>query len=77
MYFTSVVFILQAAPYGRYSSSSFGPGIPANLAWCIQESPSFIIPLLMILKAPSPAYVSITNQILMGLFMMHYFQRCI
>ncbi|KAL7984625.1 hypothetical protein Chor_003195 [Crotalus horridus] len=32
----------RGAPYGRYASASYGYPVPANLAWMVQEAPSFL-----------------------------------
>ncbi|GAU93714.1 hypothetical protein RvY_05610 [Ramazzottius varieornatus] len=67
---------LQAipAPYGRYASNAFGPLIPSNVAWFIQECPSFFVPLFVYIRMNS-GYVPIESKILMALFGIHYFQR--
>lgn len=73
-----IVFTLlcfMEAPYGRYSSSSWGSLINVRLAWCTQEVPALVIPLLYISSAESPQMSNKANQILMGLFCIHYFQR--
>ena len=50
------------APYGRYSSSRWGPPINAKVAWCIQEAPAFIVPLVLIVSCETKS----TN----GLYML-------
>uniref|UniRef100_A0A2P2HWW1 3-oxo-5alpha-steroid 4-dehydrogenase (NADP(+)) n=2 Tax=Hirondellea gigas TaxID=1518452 RepID=A0A2P2HWW1_9CRUS len=75
IYAVAVLLLPRAAPYGRHSNRSFGFGVPARLAWLLQESPAFIVPFLLVVTASRPAYGSITNQICLGLFIMHYFQR--
>ncbi|KAF2364287.1 Adenylate kinase 3/4 mitochondrial [Trinorchestia longiramus] len=70
-----VLLMPMAAPYGRYRSNRYGFGVPARLAWCVQESPAFIVPLLMVITTRRSTYTAITNQICMGLFIIHYFQR--
>ena len=40
------------APYGRYAEGAnriFGPGVPVRLAWLIQESPAFLVPVAILL----------------------------
>ena len=40
------------APYGRYAegaASLFGPGVPVRLAWLLQESPAFLVPISLLL----------------------------
>lgn len=68
---------LQAAPYGRHRKSSYGFGVPARVAWLLQESPAFIVPFLLCLTTRRGVYTTVTNQMCLGLFMMHYFQRWI
>ena len=46
-----LALIYIPAPYGRYAegaSSIFGPGVPVKLAWLIQESPAFLVPVLIL-----------------------------
>ena len=40
------------APYGRYAEGAarlFGPGVPVRLAWLLQESPAFHVPISLLL----------------------------
>lgn len=71
------------APYGRYAEGAnriFGPGVPVRLAWLIQESPAFLVPVAILLglahgtSIPIPA-VSTPNGVLLSLFLLHYFHR--
>ena len=39
------------APYGKYASSSWGIGVPAQVAWFVQEFPALSIPLYYWYKA--------------------------
>lgn len=59
------------APYGRYNTTN--KGIPVRLAWLIQELPCFIIPSYLLYYYWSS--VTITKFIIVGLFLIHYFQR--
>jgi hypothetical protein len=59
------------ASYGRYNTSN--KGIPAKLAWFIQEFPSFAIPCYLLYYYWQS--VTITKLIIVGLFLIHYFQR--
>ncbi|XP_053322852.1 3-oxo-5-alpha-steroid 4-dehydrogenase 1 [Spea bombifrons] len=59
-------------PYGRYSSSTFGPPVPVRWAWFIQELPSFAFPVYFILSQPKVGAVNLT---LLGAFTLHYFHR--
>ena len=58
------------APYGRYSNekalgiSDWGPKVPAQLAWCLQELPSLVVPLVCLVRRGwGPAHA--TNIILL------------
>lgn len=60
--------------YGRHMGLS--PPIrrvPARLAWFLQEMPSFLIPLLLMLTSHKPS--SMGKKLLLGTFCIHYFQR--
>ncbi|XP_027232427.1 3-oxo-5-alpha-steroid 4-dehydrogenase 1 [Penaeus vannamei] len=63
------------APYGRYSSSKFGFGVPVRWAWLIQECPSFFVPFILAVYGRKTAFKGVVNQFCLGLFVMHYFQR--
>jgi hypothetical protein len=43
----AALFLYTPAPYGRYSSSSWGVLIPANLAWFFMESPNLWVTALV------------------------------
>jgi len=75
-----VFFILLFIPavYGRYTGpkSWFGFGVDAKIAWFLQESPSFLVPLTVYLLEYRRGKEIIPNQmILAGLFVLHYWQR--
>ncbi|XP_063779007.1 3-oxo-5-alpha-steroid 4-dehydrogenase 1 [Pseudophryne corroboree] len=59
-------------PYGRYSSSVFGPPVPVRLAWFLQELPSLLIALYYISTQQELGAPSV---VLMGAFTCHYIQR--
>lgn len=72
---TACALILHEAPYGRYSDyKSWFPlndfRINPRIAWFLQESPSFLIPLI-IWRQPSFT----VNALLLMLFLIHYFHR--
>jgi hypothetical protein len=79
-----IVVILETAggmraAYGRYNKSNLG--LRAPIAWFFQESPAFIVPLLICIYR-RPFLFDIlgrlnTNTILLGFFMFHYFHRLI
>jgi len=77
------ILVYVPAPYGRYAEGAsrlFGPGVPVRLAWLIQESPAFFLPVVTLAclnqftSLPIPA-VTLPNVILLGMFLLHYFQR--
>jgi len=69
------------APYGRYAAVksfgvSWGAPIPGRLAWCVQELPSLLVPLLCLCRrgwrAPAAG-----NGWLLFFFLAHYFNRAL
>ncbi|XP_076441883.1 3-oxo-5-alpha-steroid 4-dehydrogenase 1-like [Babylonia areolata] len=63
------------APYGRYSRRGWGCLIPGRVAWLVQELPSVVVPILVLLLTPCPRASHWRNQVAVGLFLLHYFQR--
>eukprot|EP00126_Sphaerothecum_destruens_P002689 Sdes_comp16113_c0_seq1m5342 len=62
------------APYGRYSKGGvWGFLINSKLAWFLQESPAFFVPVFCILTRGFPSTPSVMLCIL--LYMFHYFYR--
>ncbi|XP_062578458.1 3-oxo-5-alpha-steroid 4-dehydrogenase 1-like isoform X2 [Saccostrea cucullata] len=74
-----VVIVLQFlnTPYGRYARGGWGVDVNAKLAWFVQEIPAFLVPVLLIYCVEGPKITHIPNKILLGLFLLHYFQRSI
>eukprot|EP00020_Sapocribrum_chincoteaguense_P010713 CAMPEP_0170730564 /NCGR_PEP_ID=MMETSP0437-20130122/598_1 /TAXON_ID=0 /ORGANISM="Sexangularia sp." /LENGTH=243 /DNA_ID=CAMNT_0011068767 /DNA_START=1 /DNA_END=732 /DNA_ORIENTATION=+ len=69
-----VVFVLEhlvgiRAAYGRYSSRSWGPLIPAPIAWFVQEAPSFFIPAIALV------YSRRSFHPVLYLYLVHYALR--
>ncbi|XP_003728409.2 3-oxo-5-alpha-steroid 4-dehydrogenase 1 [Strongylocentrotus purpuratus] len=62
-------------PYGRYTSPKFGWGLESRTAWFIQELPSFAVPVLLILFCNNQYSSTLPNTILVGYYLVHYFQR--
>ncbi|XP_066518131.1 3-oxo-5-alpha-steroid 4-dehydrogenase 2a [Hoplias malabaricus] len=64
----------KQTPYGRYVERS-NPGImvPAKLGWLIQELPSFLVPVLLVLTTEGSA--SLGRNLLLSTFVLHYFHR--
>ena len=51
---TFIVLIFFPAPYGRYSTKSWGPLINNRVAWVVQESPAFLMMFVYCLIADRP-----------------------
>ncbi|XP_036390927.1 3-oxo-5-alpha-steroid 4-dehydrogenase 2a [Megalops cyprinoides] len=61
-------------PYGRYVvSPERARMLPAKVAWFLQELPSFLVPMLLLLHAHNPSGLGQT--LLICTFCFHYFQR--
>lgn len=61
-------------PYGRYvDTKSPGIMVPARAGWFIQELPSFLVPVLLILT--TECLPGIGRLLLLWTFCLHYFQR--
>jgi 3-oxo-5-alpha-steroid 4-dehydrogenase 1 len=71
-----IFFILLriAAPYGRHSSGKWGPTISNRWGWLLMEFPVLLI--LAICVIPFFQKISIVSWICLGLFCLHYFNRC-
>lgn len=61
-------------PYGRYVELQ-DPGVmvPAKAAWLMQELPSFLVPVLLMLTTGSST--DLGRYLLLWTFILHYFQR--
>lgn len=70
-----VFFVLLkiTAPYGRHSSSKWGPQIANKWGWMIMELPVLIV--LWVFLLPATNHLSIVSWIMIGLFCLHYFNR--
>lgn len=66
-----------SAPYGRYSRAGWGVQLNGKLAWFLQEIPSLLVPGVIVLYTDCPKLSEIPNKILLGCFLLHYFQRYI
>lgn len=77
------VFLIEAfgglrASYGRYAKAN--TGLSAPIAWFLQESPAFFIPLFLLVNKGvsflfTPSNEINTNVILLIYFLIHYFNR--
>lgn len=75
-------FALQRlhAPYGRYSSLAsplYGFMLNGKLAWCLQELPSFVIPVFFLITRKEKMVVASVQFVLLSLFTLHYLHRCV
>ncbi|XP_041104394.1 3-oxo-5-alpha-steroid 4-dehydrogenase 1 isoform X2 [Polyodon spathula] len=62
-------------PYGRYASSKFGFPVSVKLAWFLQELPSLLVPIHVVVFTAADRSSYLTNQVLIGMFLCHYIQR--
>ncbi len=67
------VLLRVAAPYGRHTTSKWGPLIPNKWAWLIMELPVLIVLCIMIF--PGIILFSFAPLIMIGLFSLHYINR--
>ena len=71
-----VIFLILmriTAPYGRHASSKWGPAINNNFGWAIMEFTVLMVLAIFIL--PAAPSLSLTSEIMIGLFCLHYFNR--
>ena len=70
--FAIEVFGGLRAAYGRYNKSNIG--LSAPIAWFLQESPAFFIPLYFFFMNETKKEIN-ANSILLLFFLIHYFNR--
>ena len=68
-----LVLLRTAAPYGRHTTSKWGPLISNKWGWLIMELPVLIVLYIMIF--PGIILFSIAPLIMIGLFSLHYINR--
>lgn len=71
-----LIFLLLlkiTAPYGRHTTSSWGPLISNRIGWLLMELPVLII--LFIFLIPVAKTISTASCVLIGLFCLHYCNR--
>jgi hypothetical protein len=61
------------APYGRHTSSNWGPQIDNKWAWFFMEIPAFSIPFVFLLH--NFKNLNTIHIVILGLFIIHYFNR--
>lgn len=69
------IMLFVTAPYGRHTTTSWGPMIKNNLGWFIMEVPSLLIFSWFIIEGK--AYTDIVILIASILWISHYFHRSI
>lgn len=74
-FITLIALQYLEAPYGRYTNSSWGKQLDPMVSWVLQECPAFLVPVILILFTESAAFRNIPNQLLLVLFLSHYFNR--
>ncbi|MED6253930.1 hypothetical protein ATANTOWER_008918 [Ataeniobius toweri] len=72
---TFVSLLFQNVPYGRYASSKYGFPVNVKFAWFVQELPSLLLPLCLVLWTSSSKTSLLPNQLLIAMFLCHYVQR--
>lgn len=72
---TFIPLLFRTAPYGKLSSSNWGPSLPSPLAWFLMESPTLLLSLLL-LPLPFARHNSTSFSLLiLSLFLLHYIHR--
>lgn len=70
-----VLYQREPSSYGKYTGSlAAAPHLPAGAAWFLQELPSFVLPVGMLVRQ-SRALSGPPAAVLLGLFCAHYFHR--
>lgn len=65
----------KTAPYGRHTTTSWGPMIPNKLGWFIMELPALSLFIFFFLKQ-DPSW-SLAIGLIFGAWVLHYFNRTI
>ena len=74
--FISFPFILRYdAPYGRHTSSNWGPLVDNRIGWIVMELPALIVCPLIVFLSTNP--ISDITTFFIILWVMHYFNRSI
>lgn len=68
-----LVLLKIAAPYGRHTTSKWGPLISNKWGWMIMELPVLIVLYIMIF--PDIILFSLAPVVMIGLFSLHYIHR--
>jgi len=67
------VLLIIPAPYGRYSSASWGWQIDCRYAWFMQELPCLLLTLVLWLN--NATATMLPNTLLLAAFVVHYIHR--
>lgn len=61
------------APYGRHTSSKWGPQIDNHFGWFFMEFPALLVMIYVLIRNFSTHSIAI--EIMIGLYCLHYFNR--
>ena len=61
------------APYGRFTTSSWGRDIPSRLGWILMESPSVLVMLVFVFLLD--VSIELVPAIFIGIWLLHYTHR--
>lgn len=67
--------VIFPAPYGRYSNGRYGLLLPTKVSWIIQESPSALVAIFLLLTTENGRSIPFVNSVFLFLFLVHYVQR--
>ena len=70
-----VFFVLLkiTAPYGRHTTTKWGPAISNRIGWILMEAPVLLVLLWFVL--PAKDQLSIASWLMLGMFCFHYVNR--
>ncbi len=68
-----VVLLKITAPYGRHTTTKWGPLLSNKLGWLLMELPVILVLLLFVLSEAGRQ--TVVSWILIGLFLFHYLNR--
>lgn len=72
---TFLLLLKVTAPYGRHTSSDWGPMVNNRIGWIIMELPALLLPLLFFFLGDGEKPVAVW--IFLALFTFHYFNRVV
>ncbi|XP_041867472.1 3-oxo-5-alpha-steroid 4-dehydrogenase 1 [Melanotaenia boesemani] len=74
---TFVSLLFENVPYGRYATSKYGFPVNVKFAWFVQELPSLLLPVCLVVWTSSAKTSRLPNQLLIMMFLCHYIQRAL